>query len=180
MRPLEGIKVLDFTHVLAGPFATRLLGDMGADVVKINSVARATAINATNNPYYTMWNRNKRALALDMSRDEAKEICGDLCAKADVVIDNFSVGVLDRGGVGYDVVCPLNPRVLRPDVRYGPGWTLVRFRYLRPNHSCSEWADAPDGCGGQGRYWYRLFLQRSSRRDCMVLWRYSLPFKHAV
>ena len=112
MRPLEGIKVLDFTHVLAGPFATRLLGDMGADVVKINSVARATTINATNNPYYTMWNRNKRALALDMSRDEAKEICSDLCAKADVVIDNFSVGVLDRWGVGYDVVCRLNPRVI--------------------------------------------------------------------
>ena len=112
MRPLEGIKVLDFTHVLAGPFATRLLGDMGADVVKINSGARATAINATNNPYYTMWNRNKRALALDMSRDEAKRIGKDLCAKADVVIDNFSVGVLDRWGVGYDLVSAVNPEVI--------------------------------------------------------------------
>jgi len=112
MRPLEGIRVLDFTHVLAGPFATRLLGDMGADIVKINSVARATAINATNNPYYTMWNRNKRALALDMSRDEAKRTCKDLCAKADVVIDNFSVGVLDRWGVGYDLVSALNPDVI--------------------------------------------------------------------
>ena len=112
MRPLEGIKVLDFTHVLAGPFATRLLGDMGADVVKINSIARATAINATNNPYYTMWNRNKRALALDMSRDEAKRIGKDLCARADVVVDNFSVGVLDRWGVGYDLVSALNPEVI--------------------------------------------------------------------
>ncbi|MFP6795687.1 MAG: CoA transferase [Pseudomonadales bacterium] len=112
MRPLEGIKVLDFTHVLAGPFATRLLGDMGADIVKINSVVRATAINATNNPYYMMWNRNKRALALDMSRDEAQHICKDLCTKADVVIDNFSVGILDRWGVGYESVSAANPGVI--------------------------------------------------------------------
>ena len=111
MRPLDGVRVLDFTHVLAGPFATRMLGDMGADVVKVNSAAHAAA-NAPGSPYYVMWNRNKRALALDMSRDEARAICRRLCGQADVVIDNFSVGVLDRWGVGYDIVREDNPGVV--------------------------------------------------------------------
>ena len=111
MRPLDGIRVLDFTHVLAGPFATRVMGDMGADVVKVNTATRAGA-NAPGSPYYIMWNRNKRALALDMSRDEARVLCRRLCAKADVVIDNFSVGVLDRWGIGYDAVREENPGVV--------------------------------------------------------------------
>ena len=111
MRPLDGIRVLDFTHVLAGPFATRVMGDMGADVVKVNTATRAGA-NAPGSPYYIMWNRNKRALALDMSRDEARALCRRLCAKADVVIDNFSVGVLDRWGIGYDAVREENPGVV--------------------------------------------------------------------
>ena len=111
MRPLEGIRVLDFTHVLAGPFATRTLADMGADVVKINSAARA-ASNGTDVPYYSMWNRNKRALALDMSREEARAICRDLCIEADIVIDNFSVGVLERWGLGYDAIRQDNPGVI--------------------------------------------------------------------
>ncbi|MEJ2131358.1 MAG: CoA transferase [Gammaproteobacteria bacterium] len=110
-RPLDGVRILDFTHVLAGPFATRVLGDMGADVVKVNSESRGPA-NSGLSPYYQMWNRNKRALALDMSKDEAREICRRLCESADVVIDNFSVGVLDRWGVGYDVVTKANPRVI--------------------------------------------------------------------
>lgn len=110
-RPLDGVRILDFTHVLAGPFATRVLGDMGADVVKVNSESRGPG-NSGLSPYYQMWNRNKRALALDMSKDEAREICRRLCESADVVIDNFSVGVLDRWGVGYDVVSETNPRVI--------------------------------------------------------------------
>ena len=107
-RPLEGLRVLDFTHVLAGPFATRILGDLGADVVKLNSATREIG----NHPYYIMWNRNKRALSLDMTQARAVEICRALCEKADVVIDNFSVGVLDRWGVGHDSVAKVNPGVI--------------------------------------------------------------------
>jgi crotonobetainyl-CoA:carnitine CoA-transferase CaiB-like acyl-CoA transferase len=110
-RPLDGLKILDFTHVLAGPFATRLLGDMGADVVKVNSSTRSGPM-ATTHPHYLMWNRNKRALAIDMSKEESRPFCRQLCERADVVIDNFSVGVLERWGVGYDTVSPSNPGVI--------------------------------------------------------------------
>ncbi len=111
-RPLDGLRVLDFSHVLAGPFATRVLGDMGADIVKVNSAGRADGVNTPLHPYYLMWNRNKRALALDLSREESRVLCRQLCETADVVIDNFSVGVLDRWGVGYDDVSGTNPGVI--------------------------------------------------------------------
>ena len=107
-RPLTGVRILDFTHVLAGPFATRVLADLGADVVKVVSATRMGA-NAPDGAYYVTWNRNKRALALDMSHEESRATCKRLAEAADVVIDNFSVGVLDRWGVGYDTVSPANP-----------------------------------------------------------------------
>ncbi|MDE2744627.1 MAG: CoA transferase [Chloroflexota bacterium] len=110
--PLEGIRILDFTHVLAGPFATRVLGDMGADVVKIMSETRVSLAGGPDSPYHALWNRNKRVLQLDLARDEAREIARDLALQADVVIDNFSVGVLDRWGIGYDAVSPDNPGVV--------------------------------------------------------------------
>ena len=110
-RPLQGVRVLDFTHVLAGPFATRILADMGADVVKVNSQSRA-ATNPPNAIYHVTWNRNKRALALHMGKDESRAICKRLCERADVVIDNFSVGVLERWGVGYAHVRKANPGVV--------------------------------------------------------------------
>lgn len=111
-RPLEGLRVLDFTHVLAGPFATRVMADMGADVIKVNSESRATTSNMPAHPYYIMWNRNKRALALDMSNPDARPLCRALAEKADIVIDNFSVGVLDRWGMGYESVKQTNPGVI--------------------------------------------------------------------
>ena len=110
--PLEGIRVLDFTHVLAGPFATRVLGDMGADVVKIMSSTRAGLAGGVDHPYHALWNRNKRVFQLDLSRQEARDIARQLALQADVVIDNFSVGVLDRWGIGYDAVSPDNPGVV--------------------------------------------------------------------
>lgn len=110
-KPLAGIKVLDFTHVLAGPFATRILADLGADVIKINSSERAVTTQDPHHPYYLMWNRNKRALALKMSDESAKALARRLADQADIVIDNFSVGVLDRWGIGYDEVNQTNPGV---------------------------------------------------------------------
>ncbi|MFT5578756.1 MAG: benzylsuccinate CoA-transferase BbsF subunit [Paraglaciecola psychrophila] len=111
-RPMEGLKILDFTHVLAGPFATRILADMGADVVKINSVDRAVSANEPAHPYYLMWNRNKRALALDLTQQASRTLCAKLCREADVVIDNFSVGVLDRWGLGYNTISKDNAGVV--------------------------------------------------------------------
>ncbi len=107
--PLVGIRILDFTHVLAGPFATRVLADMGADVVKIMSSTRAGLAGGVDHPYHALWNRNKRVFQLDLTRQEARDIARDLALQADVVIDNFSVGVLDRWGIGYDAVSPDNP-----------------------------------------------------------------------
>ena len=110
--PLEGVRILDFTHVLAGPFATRVLGDMGADVVKIMSSTRAGLAGGVDHPYHALWNRNKRVFQLDLSRQEARDIARQLALQADVVIDNFSVGVLDRWGIGYDAVSPDNAGVI--------------------------------------------------------------------
>ena len=110
--PLEGVRILDFTHVLAGPFATRVLADMGADVVKVMSETRVSLAGGPESPYHALWNRNKRVLQLDLARPEAREIARGLALQADIVIDNFSVGVLDRWGIGYDDVSPDNPGVV--------------------------------------------------------------------
>lgn len=111
-KALAGIRVLDFTHVLAGPFATRILGDMGADVVKVSTGEREIGSADGAHPYYLMWNRNKRSLALNMANPEARPFARRLCEKADIVIDNFSVGVLDRWGLGYDAVAEKNAGVI--------------------------------------------------------------------
>ena len=111
-KPLSGVRVLDFSHVLAGPFCTRLLADMGADVVRVNSEKRATGANDPNTSYYASFNRNKRSLALDMSQQDARPIARALAEKADIIINNFSPGVLDRWGMGYDVVSKDNPGVI--------------------------------------------------------------------
>ena len=111
MRPLEDVKVLDFTHVLAGPFGTRVLADMGADVVKIMSAVRERG-RGEDSPYSLMWNRNKRSLALDMRREESRALARRLADEADIVIDNFSPGVLDRWNVGYEIVSETNPGVI--------------------------------------------------------------------
>ncbi|MGE0730514.1 MAG: CoA transferase [Acidimicrobiia bacterium] len=111
-RPLAGLRVLDFTHVLAGPFATRLLGDLGADIVKIQTTERAQGGSANDFPYFPMWNRNKRSVTLDMTHPDALGVFRRLVEQADVVIDNFSAGVLEHWGCGPDVLASWNPGVV--------------------------------------------------------------------
>ncbi|MGE3962406.1 MAG: CaiB/BaiF CoA transferase family protein [Dehalococcoidia bacterium] len=121
-RPLEGIRVLDLTQVWAGPYATRFLADMGADVVHIEGPSFPDAVRGVGRgpdprqfnktPYFNDYNRNKRGLALDLHRPEGIEAFRELAKTADVVMENWSVGVSERLGIGYADLRALNPRIV--------------------------------------------------------------------
>src|SRR4030066_607172 len=98
---LNGIRVLDFTWMVAGPYATRILADFGAEVIKVQS--KRTARGAESNPtgYFNTWNRNKRSITLDLSHPEAREMVLKLIAKCDVAIENFSPRVMSNWGLNY-------------------------------------------------------------------------------
>ena len=111
-RPLDGIRVADFTWVLAGPSATKLLGDLGADVIRIQSEERSTLVNSPDFPYYFVWNRSKRSATLDMKHPDALAAARRLIETCDVLIENFSAGVLDSWGLDWETVHKWNPRLV--------------------------------------------------------------------
>ena len=119
-KPLEGVRVLDFTWVLAGPFANRMLGDLGADIIKLQTAGRATLVNSPDFPYFPCWNRSKRSLAMDMKAPGALDLVRKLVEQADVVIENYSAGVLDRWGLDYATVRSWNPGIVYVTMS-GPG-----------------------------------------------------------
>lgn len=117
--PLAGIRVLDFTHVLAGPFCTRLLADLGADVVRVESSKhpdhpwQSTFISEDGrHASYLNTNRNKRSIAIDLKRQAGQEIACRLAAVSDIVIENFSAGVMDRLYLGYGKLSAINPQLI--------------------------------------------------------------------
>jgi crotonobetainyl-CoA:carnitine CoA-transferase CaiB-like acyl-CoA transferase len=117
--PLTGFKVLDFTRFLSGPYCTMVLADMGADVTKVerfpegdDSRRLGPKINGESVPF-TIPNRNKRSLALDMKSDKGRELFLRLAADADVVIENFRPGVTTRLGIDYEAV-----KAVKPDIIY--------------------------------------------------------------
>ena len=99
---LGGIRVLDFSRVLAGPYATRILGDFGAEVIKVQSGKTATGAEDNRGAYFTAWNRNKRSMCLDMSHPEAREIALKLVSMSDVVVENFSPRVMSNWRMNYE------------------------------------------------------------------------------
>jgi crotonobetainyl-CoA:carnitine CoA-transferase CaiB-like acyl-CoA transferase len=118
---LEGVKVVDFTHFLAGPLATMTLGDFGADVIKIEPPGRGEdfryyppqdpAVPAQGGPF--LWsNRNKRSVALDIKTAAGRQTALDLIAQADVLVENFSTGVMDRFKLSYNDCAAVNPRLV--------------------------------------------------------------------
>jgi crotonobetainyl-CoA:carnitine CoA-transferase CaiB-like acyl-CoA transferase len=120
--PLEGIKVLDLSRVLAGPFCCMLLGDMGADVVKIERVGRGDDVRSVGDKvggeslYYLMMNRNKRGVTLDLRHPEGIALLKALVRQADVLVENFRAGTMEKMGCGYDVLKEINPRLIMASI----------------------------------------------------------------
>ena len=125
--PLSGVKVLDLSIALTGPYAAALLADQGAEVVKverpgIGDIARwvGVAVNGMS-AFYLACNRGKRCIAVDLGTDEGRDIVLQMAAEADVIIQNFRPGVIDRLGLGYDAVRERNPEVVYASISgYGP------------------------------------------------------------
>ncbi|GGD59365.1 CaiB/BaiF CoA transferase family protein [Paenibacillus nasutitermitis] len=121
-KALAGVKILDFTHLLQGPFATQMFGDLGADVIKIERKGTGDSYRAwtflkywvggTESPCYLAFNRNKRSLALDLKAAATKEIIGKLVAECDIVVENFRPGVMQKLGFGYEDLKKINPRII--------------------------------------------------------------------
>jgi crotonobetainyl-CoA:carnitine CoA-transferase CaiB-like acyl-CoA transferase len=118
--PLEDLIVLDFSRVLAGPFATMLLADFGAEVIKVERPGSGDDTRAWGPPYgfggqatyFQSVNRNKRSILADLSSPDDRERLLELAARADVVVENFRPGVLERSGLGYEALSALNPRLI--------------------------------------------------------------------
>jgi crotonobetainyl-CoA:carnitine CoA-transferase CaiB-like acyl-CoA transferase len=116
--PLAGVKVLDLSIALTGPFATALLADQGAEVVKverpgIGDIARWVGVSVNNmSAFYLACNRGKRCIAVDLSTEAGLDVVMRLAAQADVVVQNFRPGVIDRIGLGYGAVTAVNPDVV--------------------------------------------------------------------
>ncbi|MFV2054359.1 CaiB/BaiF CoA transferase family protein [Aliiroseovarius sp. YM-037] len=119
--PLDGIRVIDFTQVMLGPCATQMLADFGADVIKIErpgagdlsrSFYGETSEEAMNNAVFASLNRNKRSVEIDTKSPEGKQMVYALVREADVVVDNFRAGVMDRLGFGYDELKKINPGII--------------------------------------------------------------------
>jgi formyl-CoA transferase len=140
-RPLDGLKVLDLTRVLAGPYCTMMLADMGADVVKVERPGSGDDTRGYGPPflggesaYFLSVNRNKRGLTLNLKQERGLTILRALLEKADVVVENFRPGLMESLGLDYEVAREINPRLIYcsisgygetgPDAKL-PGYDLI-------------------------------------------------------
>ena len=117
--PLAGIRIVDLTQVMLGPCATQMLGDFGADIIKIERPGfgdlSRTSIESDghgDNPVFLSLNRNKRSIALNLRGEEGQAIVHDLVRTADVIVNNFRPGVMDRLNIGYEKLAEINPRII--------------------------------------------------------------------
>lgn len=118
-KALEGVRILDLCRVVSGPFATMQLGDLGADVLKVEEPGRGDESRTYGPPflggesaYFLSVNRNKRSCAIDLKSDAGRELIIELASKADVVIENFRPGTMERLGLGYEQLSRANPRLI--------------------------------------------------------------------
>ncbi len=146
MKALEGVKILDFTHVQSGPTCTQLLAWFGADVIKVErpGVGDATRkqlvdVEGADSLYFTMLNHNKRSLTLNTKNETGKEVLERLVKECDVLVENFAPGALDRMGFGWERIQELNPRMIMASVKgFGPG----------PYEDCKVYENVAQCAGG--------------------------------
>ncbi len=128
-KALEGVRILDFTHVQSGPTCTQLLAWFGADVIKVERAGEGDATRAqlrdiagVDSLYFTMLNHNKRSMTLDTKRPDGKKVLETLIRQCDVLVENFAPGALDRMGFSWERIQELNPRMIVASVKgFGPG-----------------------------------------------------------
>ena len=145
-KALDGVKVLDFTHVQSGPTCTQLLGYMGADVIKIErpgvgDITRGQLrdVKGQDSLYFTMLNGNKRSITVDSKNPKGKEIIERLIKHCDVLVENFAPGALDRMGFTWEHIHKLNPRMIVASVKgFGPG----------PYEDCKVYENVAQCAGG--------------------------------
>jgi CoA:oxalate CoA-transferase len=117
--PLSGVRILDLTLIMAGPYCTMILGDLGAEVIKIEKPGLGESSRQMpphffegQSAYFIAMNRNKKSMTLDLKSDSGRRIFYDLARKSDVVIDNFRPGVVKKLGIDFDTLKPMNPRII--------------------------------------------------------------------
>ncbi|MFF1615608.1 formyl-CoA transferase [Amycolatopsis sp. NPDC058278] len=128
-KALEGVRVLDMTHVQSGPSSTQLLAWLGADVIKLETPGRGDItrgqlrdLPGVDSLYFTMLNANKRSITINMKSAEGKEIFEKLVSGVDVLVENFGPGVVDRFGYPWEKLAALNPRLVYASIKgFGPG-----------------------------------------------------------
>jgi formyl-CoA transferase len=145
-KALDGVKVLDFTHVQSGPTCTQLLGYMGADCIKVErpgvgDITRGQLrdVKGQDSLYFTMLNGNKRSITIDSKNPKGKEILERLIKHCDVLVENFAPGALDRMGLTWDYIHKTNPRMIVASVKgFGPG----------PYEDCKVYENVAQCAGG--------------------------------
>ena len=114
LGPLAGIRVVEMTHMVMGPAVGAILGDLGADVIKVEPISgdKTRNLKGAGSGYFLTFNRNKRSIAVDVKSKEGKEIVLKLLSKSDVFIENFRPGAMEKLGLGYNDLQPLNPKLV--------------------------------------------------------------------
>jgi formyl-CoA transferase len=145
-KALDGVRILDFTHVQSGPTCTQLLGWFGADVIKVERAGEGDVtrgqlrdIPEVDSLYFTMLNHNKRSITLDTKHRKGKEVLEALIRHCDVLVENFAPGALDRMGFTWERIQELNPRMIVASVKgFGPG----------PYEDCKVYENVAQCAGG--------------------------------
>ena len=145
-RALDGVRILDFTHVQSGPTCTQLLAYMGADVIKVErpgvgDITRGQLrdVKSADSLYFTMLNGSKRSITIDSKHAKGKEILERLVKQCDVLVENFAPGALDRMGLTWEHIHKLNPRMIVASVKgFGPG----------PYEDCKVYENVAQCAGG--------------------------------